>query len=48
MVGLGRFFLEPLREHPDLVFGRIRINQVVAALLAIGAGGALIVLNWLI
>src|SRR5262245_355228 len=44
--GLGRFFLEPLREHPDLVFGRIRINQIVAALLAIGAGCALIVLNW--
>jgi len=43
--GLGRFFLEPLREHPDLLFGRIRINQVVAGLLAIGAGCALIVLN---
>jgi phosphatidylglycerol---prolipoprotein diacylglyceryl transferase len=45
--GVGRFFfLEPLREHPDLVFGRIRINQVVAALLAIGAGCALMVLDW--
>jgi phosphatidylglycerol---prolipoprotein diacylglyceryl transferase len=44
--GVGRFFLEPLREHPDLVFGRIRINQVVAALLAIAAGWALILLNW--
>jgi phosphatidylglycerol:prolipoprotein diacylglycerol transferase len=43
--GVGRFFLEPLREHPDLVFGRIRINQVIAALVAIGAGWALIVLN---
>jgi len=41
--GFGRFWLEPLRESPDLVFGRIRINQVVAALLAIGTGIALIV-----
>lgn len=44
--GVGRFFLEPLREHPDLVFGRIRINQVVAAVLALGAGCALIVRDW--
>ena len=40
--GVGRFFLEPLRERPDIVFGRVRINQVVAALLALTAGGALI------
>jgi phosphatidylglycerol:prolipoprotein diacylglycerol transferase len=40
--GVGRFFLEPLREQPDIVFGRVRINQVVAALLALGAGCALI------
>jgi prolipoprotein diacylglyceryltransferase len=44
--GGGRFFLEPQREHPDVVFGRVRINQLVAALIAMGAGGALIVLAW--
>jgi prolipoprotein diacylglyceryltransferase len=33
--GAGRFFLEPLRERPDLILGRIRINQVVAGLLAV-------------
>lgn len=42
--GLGRFFLEPLREQPDLVAGRVRINQVVAALLALVAGGVLLCL----
>jgi prolipoprotein diacylglyceryltransferase len=42
--GVGRFWLEPLREQPDLVAGRVRINQVVAALLALGAGGALLFL----
>jgi phosphatidylglycerol:prolipoprotein diacylglycerol transferase len=42
--GFGRFWLEPLREAPDVVYGRIRVNQVVAALLAIGAGGALLLL----
>jgi phosphatidylglycerol---prolipoprotein diacylglyceryl transferase len=41
--GAGRFFLEPLRERPNIVFGRVRIDQVVAALLAIAAGGALII-----
>ena len=35
--GTGRFFLEPLREQPDVVFGRVRIDQVVAA--AAGARG---------
>ena len=34
--GLGRFFLEPLREAPDLVAGRVRINQCVAAALVLG------------
>ncbi len=46
--GVGRFFLEPLRERPDIVFGRVRIDQVVAALLAIAAGGALIIRGWVI
>lgn len=40
--GLGRFFLEPLREAPDLIAGRVRINQCVAAALVLGAGGALL------
>lgn len=42
--GLGRFWLEPLREAPDLVAGRVPINQVVAALLAIVSGGMLLLL----
>jgi phosphatidylglycerol---prolipoprotein diacylglyceryl transferase len=41
--GLGRFCLEPLREAPDLVAGRLRINQVFAAALVLTAGGALLV-----
>lgn len=41
--GFGRFFLEPLREQSDVVFGIVRINQVVAALLALAAGGAILV-----
>ncbi len=44
--GFGRFWLEPLREAPDLVCGRIRINQVVAGLLAIASGLALILKAW--
>ena len=44
--GVGRFFLEPLRERPDVVFGRVRINQLVAALIASGAGSALVFLCW--
>jgi hypothetical protein len=37
-----------LRERPDIVFGRVRIDQVVAALLAIAAGCALIIRGWAI
>ena len=44
--GVCRFFLEPLREHSDVVFGRVRIDQAVAALLALGAGGVLIFRGW--
>ncbi len=44
--GLGRFFLEPLRECPDIVFGRVRINQVVAGLLTLGAGSVLAFRLW--
>lgn len=40
--GLGRAWLEPLREAPHLVAGRVRINQLVAALLALVAGGVLV------
>ena len=42
--GMGRVWLEPLRERPDLIAGRLRLDQLVAALLALGAGGALILL----
>jgi prolipoprotein diacylglyceryltransferase len=44
--GVGRFFLEPLRERPDIVFDQVRINQVVAALLALAAGGPLMIRGW--
>ena len=44
--GVARFFLEPLREHSDVVFGRVPIDQLVAALLALGAGGVLIFRGW--
>jgi phosphatidylglycerol---prolipoprotein diacylglyceryl transferase len=40
--GLGRAWLDPLREAPGLVAGRVRINQVVAAALALVAGGAIL------
>ena len=43
--GLGRFCLEPLRQTPDLVLGRVRINQVVAACLALAAVGGLFLLK---
>jgi len=41
--GIGRFWLEPLRAAPDRVLGRIRIDRLVAGLIASGAGGLLIV-----
>lgn len=40
--GLGRFWLEPLRERPDLVWGGVRIDQVAAGVLTIAAGCGLI------
>ena len=43
--GAGRFLLEPLRETPDVVLGRLRINQLVAALIAVGAGGVLLFIS---
>lgn len=39
--GFGRFWLEPLREVPDLIGGRWRLNRLVAAALVVVAGGAL-------
>ena len=42
--GAGRVCLEPLREEPDVVWGGVRINQVVAALIAVGACSALVFL----
>ncbi|BBY43571.1 prolipoprotein diacylglyceryl transferase [Mycolicibacterium celeriflavum] len=44
--GAGRFVLEPLRERPDVICGRVRINQLVAALIALCAGSALVFLVW--
>ncbi|HJQ84013.1 MAG TPA: prolipoprotein diacylglyceryl transferase family protein [Candidatus Binatia bacterium] len=40
--GIGRFWLEPLRESSDLVRDRIRIDRMVAAALAIVAVTALL------
>jgi prolipoprotein diacylglyceryltransferase len=40
--GVGRFWLDPLREAPELVHGRVRVNQVVAAALATAAGAGLL------
>lgn len=35
--GLGRFWLEPLRQHSEIFYG-VRVNQVLAALVAVLAG----------
>ncbi|CAM3678514.1 prolipoprotein diacylglyceryl transferase [Smaragdicoccus niigatensis] len=43
--GVGRFFLEPLREDSDVIFDRVRLNQLIAALLAISAGVGLVALQ---
>jgi len=43
--GLGRFLLEPLRAEPDLVFGSLRVNRVIAAALALGASAWLMWLS---
>jgi phosphatidylglycerol:prolipoprotein diacylglycerol transferase len=43
--GCGRFWLEPLRESPDKLYGRILINQLVAAILALLSGCGLLFLN---
>ena len=40
--GLGRMWLEPLRAHPSLIAARLRLDQLVAALLALAAGSALV------
>jgi len=40
--GAGRAVLEPMRERVDVVSGRVRVNQLVAILLALGAGGTLL------
>lgn len=41
--GFGRFFLDPLREKPAVV-GVVPIDRFVAALLALGGGGAFVLL----
>jgi prolipoprotein diacylglyceryltransferase len=43
--GVGRFWLEPLRKSADLMFGGFRINQLVAALLAVASGAAFVLIN---
>jgi prolipoprotein diacylglyceryltransferase len=40
--GIGRFWLEPLREKSDMIVGKVRVNRLVAAALALGAGGTLL------
>jgi phosphatidylglycerol---prolipoprotein diacylglyceryl transferase len=40
--GVGRFWLDALRERPTLVASRVSVDRVVAAALALGAGAALI------
>lgn len=40
--GLGRAWMETLREPGDLLLGRIPVNQVVGAALAVAAGSALV------
>lgn len=42
--GFGRFWLEPLRESSDTVYG-IRIDRAIAAILAIAAAVALVTLD---
>jgi prolipoprotein diacylglyceryltransferase len=44
---VGRFFLEPLRENPETVLGRLRVNQVVAAMMAVGGAGTVLLRAWL-
>lgn len=41
--GLGRFWLEPLRERTDKIRG-VRTNQLIAALLALVTSGWLLML----
>jgi prolipoprotein diacylglyceryltransferase len=40
--GLGRFWLEPLRERSDVLYGHLRVDRLVAALLVIVAGSGLL------
>jgi prolipoprotein diacylglyceryltransferase len=35
--GAGRFVLEPMREHVEVIFGRVPINQAIAGLLAVAS-----------
>jgi prolipoprotein diacylglyceryltransferase len=41
--GAGRFFLEPLREEPDIAFS-IRVNQLIAVIVSLIAGFWLLIL----
>jgi prolipoprotein diacylglyceryltransferase len=44
--GAGRFFLEPLREQPETLLGRVRVNQIVAALMAVMGAGTVLLRAW--
>lgn len=43
--GAGRFILEPWREEPDII-GSVRINQVIAGAIALGAGSLFLLLQF--
>ena len=45
--GFGRFWLEPLREEPDRVAGKVMINRVIAALLVLVGGGGILLNYWM-
>jgi prolipoprotein diacylglyceryltransferase len=46
--GFGRFWLEPLREKPDLLGGgKLKVNQLIAALLVLVGAGGLVLRAWL-
>ena len=44
--GAGRFWQEPLRARQEIVLGRVRLDQLVAALLTVVAGSGLLLRVW--
>ena len=45
--GFGRFWLEPLREEPDRVAGKLMITREIATLLVLAGGGGILLRNWM-